>query len=113
MSPNQDTFTPSLKGACVCVCVSHQPRANTTVPRHKLLMAARRRADPARISLPGRPFGSSEAVVNTREIATSHDFDTTSEQFGEMGGYDPEDLIRVQRAAGKLSAELSEPLEPR
>jgi hypothetical protein len=49
--------------------------------------------------------------MSKQQIAPSPDFDTTSEQFGEAGGHDPDDLIRARQAADKLSAELGERLE--
>ena len=49
--------------------------------------------------------------MDKEQIATSPDLDATSEQFGETGNHDPDDLIRAKQAADKLSAELGEPLE--
>jgi hypothetical protein len=50
--------------------------------------------------------------MGMQQIAPLPDFDTTSEQFGEAGGHDPDDLIRAKQAADRLSAELGQPIEP-
>jgi hypothetical protein len=82
------------------VCVSHQPRANRTVPRHKLLMAARRCADPARKSLQRLRHGANKALMNKQEIAASHDLEPSSEHFGEAGdGHDAPPKMKAKSVA--------------